>query len=116
MKKINKWIALFVATMFLHIIITFFAPVGEFLVADILRIIVNIVNATAFIYVFIKIFQRDEMIWENETIKTLIYYKEQGKQKNFPVSATILLIYSLSMLANIIYMCMVTYYSFFMKG
>lgn len=116
MKKINKWITLFFITMVLHIIITYFAPVGNYLVADIARIIVNIVNATAFIYIIIKIYQRDDMIWENETIRNLIYYKEHGKQKNFPVSATILLIYSLSMIANIGYLSMVTYFSFFMKG
>ncbi len=116
-KKINVWIAVFFISMIVNIAVTYFFRIGTNFYADIIRILANIVNASAGIYIVLKIYQRDEMILENETIKTLIEYKEHSKrQKNFPLSATILLIYSLTMLTNIGYMCMVFYYSFFMKG
>lgn len=117
MKKINIWIAVFFVSMIVNVIDTTLFPIGTNMAGDIIRILANVVNAAAGIYIVLKVYQRDEIINENETLKTLIYYKEHSKrQKNFPVSATILLVYSILMVANIGYMCLVFYYSFFMRG
>lgn len=117
MKKINIWITIFFVSMFVNMMDTYFFAIGTNFYGDIIRIAANVVNAVAGIYIVLKVYQRDEMINENETLRNLIYYKEHSKkQKTFPVSATILLVYSLTMIANIGYMCLVFYYSFFMKG
>ena len=117
MSKINKWITLFFATMVLNIFITYSFTVGTNFYADIFRIIVNVLNGVSGIYILFKVSQRDEIIKGNTTIMDLIYYKEHSKkQKNFPLSPTLMLVYSITMIAYIGYLCLVFYYKFIMKG
>ena len=80
MKKINIWIAIFFASMVVNVIDTTLFAIGTNMAGDIIRILANVVNAAAGIYIVLKVYQRDEMINENETLKTLIYYKEHSKR------------------------------------
>ena len=114
-KTINKWIGLFFVTMVINFIVTYFFAIGTNFYADIIRIISNILNGVAGIYVLLKVYKRDKMVYENETLRNLIYYKEHSKKrKDFPVTVTLLLVYSLLMVANVLYMCMIFYYKYIM--
>ena len=116
-KTINKWIGLFFVTMIINFIVTYLFAIGVNFYADIIRIIANLLNGVSGIYVLYKVFKRDEMVYENETLRTLIYYKEHSrKRKDFPVSMTLLLVYSFLVVANVLYMCMIFYYKYIMMA
>ena len=100
-KKINVWIGVFYIAILTSVIVTANFPYGKSnLLWDIIHYVTQLVIAYSGIYVLWKIHVRDEMIYENETITNLIYYKEHmKKQKSFPVSATLLIVYTMTMLA-----------------
>ena len=116
MPKINRFVTLFAVTMILYMIITYFFALGSNMIADILRAVVLLANGVAGLYVLYKVSQRDPMIYGNETLKMLIYYKEHSKkQKNFPLTPTLMLIYAITVIANIGYLGIAFYYTYFMK-
>lgn len=116
MPKITKWVTAFMVTMILYMIITYFFALGSNMVADILRALVMLLNGISGLYILYKVSQRDPMIYENETLKMLVYYKEHSKkQKNFPLTPTLMLIYSITVIANMGYFGIAFYYTYFMK-
>lgn len=116
MPKITKWVTAFAVTMVLYMIITFFFALGSNMVADLLRILITVANGFSGLYILYKVSQRDPMIYENETLKMLIYYKEHSKkQKNFPLSPTLMLVYSITVIANVGYMGIAFYYAYIMN-
>lgn len=115
MPKINKWITAFFVTMIMYMVITFFYGLGSNMIADILRAVVLLLNGISGLYILYKVSQRDPVIYENETLKMLIYYKEHSKkQKNFPLTPTLMLVYSITVIANTGYLGIAFYYTYLM--
>lgn len=116
MPKINRWVTLFFVTMVMYMIITFFFALGSNMVADVLRTIIVLVNGISGLYILYKVSQRDPIIYENETIKMLIYYKEHSKkQKDFPLTPSLMLVYAITVIANVGYLGIAFYYAYFMN-
>ena len=116
MPKINRWVTAFAVTMVLYMIVTYFFALGSNMIADIVRAVVLLLNGVSGLYILYKVSQRDPMIYEKETLTTLIYYKEHSKkQKDFPLTPTLMLIYSITVIANMGYLGIAFYYTYFMK-
>lgn len=100
-KIINVWIGVFYAAMLTSVVATTFFPYGQTnLLGDLIHLTAQFTITISGVYILWQIFKRDDMIYENETIKNLIYYKEHSrKQKSFPVSATLLIVFLMTMIA-----------------
>ena len=115
-KKINIWLGVFYIAMVCEILTRPILPVGKYLVGDILHILLQLAFFVSGWYVIWQIFRRNDKVYENETIKNLIYYKEHSRKwKKFLVSFTLLLVYTLTMVMMIV-TYIIGFYGFYIMG
>lgn len=115
LKKINGLITLLVAGIILNALLSSLIPLGVSAFVDMVKILAQVLILVDGLYILYRIHKRDEMVFENETIKMLLYYKENSRKfSDFPLFALIAVVFGALTLAMIIFQICTLIYFYFM--